>query len=296
MEWIIEAKDSGVKLIAFLTQHLEGQYSARHLKRVIERNGCRINGRTERFASTVLGQGDHVTLEVEQALPPKTNDPEPQRILFEDDSLFVYDKPAGVSCDDKGILFVLKKINPSLQLIHRLDRETTGVLLLAKQQKVFENLVKQFKALQVHKKYLAIVDGKVGSNKGVIENYLGKKKAFAGQTLWGSVNPSEGLKALTEWKCLERGKTASLLSCTPKTGRTHQIRVHLAEMGHPILGDFQYGRHFQSSYRPSRILLHAEEIAFLHPATGKPLVFSAPLPKDFNQAIQELGLNEYSDC
>ncbi len=288
MEWMISAKDSGVKLIAFLAQQLEGKYSARHLKRVIEQNSCQINGRTERFASTVLGKGDHVTLNLEQSLAPKTHNPELERILYEDDSLFVYDKPAGVSCDEKGILSVLKKINPSLQLIHRLDRETTGVLLLAKNPTVFKNLVQQFKELKVHKKYLAIVDGLVGPSKGVIENHLGKKQAFAGQSLWGSVDSSSGLKALTEWICLKRGKKVSLLSCIPKTGRTHQIRVHLAEMGHPVLGDFQYGKNFQSPYHPSRILLHAEETRFHHPVTGKPLVFSAPLPNDFNQALQEL--------
>lgn len=288
MEWIVTSKDSGVKLLTFLTHQLEGKYSARHLKRAVEQNNCQINGRTERFASTVLGSGDRVSLILEPSSFSQTIRPEPQRIIFQDDALFIYDKPAGVNCDESGILKILKTIDPSLQLVHRLDRDTTGVLLLAKHPKIFDRLVKQFKELQVYKKYSAVVDGIVGPSKGTVENFLGKKHSYAGQSIWGAVDPSKGLKACTEWHCLRRGNGASLLACIPKTGRTHQIRVHLAEMGHPILGDFQYGKEFKCPYRPSRTLLHAEEIGFHHPLTGEQLHFAARLPEDFNQALQEL--------
>lgn len=286
MEWIVTSKDSGAKLLSFLSQHLEGKYSARFIKRLIEHNGCQINGRTERFASTLLGKGDHVSLCLEQS-PAKIQD-DNSRIIFEDEALLVYDKPAGVNCDEKGILKILKKINPSLLLVHRLDRDTTGALLLAKSQQVFANLVEQFKNFQVGKRYLAIVDGKLEQQRGVIENYLGKKRAFAGQSIWGAVKSTDGLAAVTAWECLKRGKFATLLACMPKTGRTHQIRVHMAEMGHPILGDFQYGKVFQCPYRPARLLLHAEEIRFLHPISGQLLTFTAPLPDDFKIAQQEL--------
>ena len=288
LEWIITYKDSGHKLISFLTQRLEGKYSARFLKRLIEHNGCQINGRTERFASTLIGQGDHVCLLIEQASYSSSPQLETQRILYEDEALLVYNKPAGINCDEKGILQLLKVRASSLQLVHRLDRDTTGVLILAKQPANFRNLVNQFKQFQIQKRYEAIVDGIVAQPKGLIENYLGKKQAYAGQTIWGSVPASYGLYACTEWERLKKGENASLLACVPKTGRTHQIRVHLAEMGHPILGDFQYGKQFQCPYRPLRYLLHADEIRFHHPLTGEFLCLTAPLPDDFKIAEQKL--------
>lgn len=288
MEWTATTNDSGAKLLSFISQHLEGKYSARFIKRAIEQNCCQINGRTERFASTILGTGDRVSLNLDQLPAPAASENEGKRVLYEDEALLVYDKPAGVTCDERGILKLLKKKGASLQLVHRLDKDTTGVLLLAKSSRIFENLVDQFKQLQVQKRYLALVDGVVLQEKGIIENYLGKKHAYAGQTIWGAVNAAQGLAAITEWQCLKRGVTASLLACFPKTGRTHQIRVHMAEMGHPILGDFQYGKEFQCPFRPVRILLHAEEIRIHHPTSGQALIFTAPIPDDFKIAQQEL--------
>jgi RluA family pseudouridine synthase len=287
LEWIATSKDSSTKLIEFLAQRLEGKYSARFLKRLIERNGCQINGRTERFASTLIGKGDHICLHIEQASNSPSSQLEPQRILYEDEALLIYNKPAGINSDEKGVVKRLKS-HASLQLVHRLDRDTTGVLILAKQQACFEKLVNQFKQFQVEKKYVAIVDGVVVQPQGMIENYLGKKHAFAGQTIWGAVSSSRGLYACTEWQRLKKGAEASLLVCIPKTGRTHQIRVHMAEMGHPILGDFQYSKQFQCPYRPLRYLLHAKEIRFRHPVTGEFLSFIAPLPDDFKVAQKQL--------
>jgi RluA family pseudouridine synthase len=288
LEWIVTSQESGSKLISFLTARLEEKYSARFLKRLIEQNNCEINGRTQRFASSPLKRGDHVSLRIEQASYSSPYTVEEKRIIYEDDVLLVYNKPAGINSDERGILRVLKARTPSLQLVHRLDRDTTGVLILAKQPAAFENLVKQFKQFQVRKRYQTIVDGIVDSPKGIIENYLGKKKAYAGQTLWGVVSSSRGLYACTEWRRVKKGRMASLLECSPKTGRTHQIRVHMAQMGHPILGDFQYGKHFQCPYRPFRYLLHAVDIHFLHPVTGAPLCLTSPLPDDFKMALQKL--------
>lgn len=288
LEWIVTSEESGYKLLFFLTQRLEGQYSARFLKRMIEHNGCQINGRVERFASSPLGKGDHVRLRIEQTPSSAPLSLELQRILYEDDTLLVYNKPAGINSDEKGILQLLESQSPHLSLVHRLDRETTGALICLKETSAFENLVQQFKQLEVYKTYQAIVDGLVTKPKGVVENYLGKKRAYTGQTLWGSVSTAQGLYACTEWKLLKAGQNASLVSCFPKTGRTHQIRVHMAEMGHPILGDFQYGKVFKCTYQPSRYLLHAESIQFHHPLTGKLLHITAPLPDDFKKAQQKL--------
>lgn len=287
-EWIVSLEESGTKLLVFLLHRLEGKYSARSIKKIIEHNGCEVNGRTERFASTPLGKGDRVCLYLEHPFSSSSQTADLSRILFEDDALLIYNKPAGLNSDEKGVLQFWKSTLPDLKLVHRLDRDTTGVLLLAKQPAIFNHLVEQFKQFQVEKSYLAIVDGIIDQTKGRIENYLGKKRAYAGQTIWGAVSQNRGLYAYTGWERLNRGSAASLVKCYPKTGRTHQIRVHMAEMGHPILGDFQYGKQFQCSFRPIRTLLHAESIHFYHPLTGIKMNIIAPLPDDFKIAQQKL--------
>jgi 23S rRNA pseudouridine955/2504/2580 synthase/23S rRNA pseudouridine1911/1915/1917 synthase len=287
-EWIVSSSDSGVKLIVFLKDHLGEGYSSRQLKRLIENNACQINGHVERFASTILGKGDRIALAIAASPTSSFFQFQPDRILFEDEAILAYDKPSGLACDPKEILALTGSYDSSLRLIHRLDRQTTGVLLLGKNQEVFDNLVGQFKQLQIKKTYKAIVDGVMDKHKGIIENYLGKIKKFAGQTIWGAVKPAQGLYARTEWACIKKGEEASLLACYPKTGRTHQIRVHLADIGHPILGDHQYGRQFECAYPAARYFLHAESIEFYHPCTGKLIKVDSDLPADFNRAQQEL--------
>lgn len=284
------AEAAGKKLVTFLADQFARQYPARQLKQAIEQNRCRVNGRVERFASFVLGAGDRISLDLsgfggKEALSWVM---EKERILFEDHAILAYNKPSGISCDAEEV----KKVS-GLTLLHRLDRETTGVLLFAKDLLAAEALLLQFKKHEVEKTYFAIVDGVLPAGKGgIIDNALEKKKAYQGQALWGEVEKGQGkgLYAYTEWRCVKAGKEASLVECFPKTGRTHQLRVHLAGMGHPILGDFQYGKRFRCAYRPGRHLLHAWEVRFNHPATGKLLRIQAPLPDDFVSAQKSLAL------
>ena len=112
--------------------------------------------------------------------------------------------------------------------------------------------------------------------------------SYEGQSLWGSVPPHQGHHAITGWKLEKKGVEASLLRCYPKTGRTHQIRVHMSEMGHPILGDKQYGRSVRCRYNAMRCLLHAYELSFIHPTSGQKVQFQAPIPEDFQQAFNQL--------
>lgn len=288
-QWIVSPESTGKKLIAFLTAQLHQRYSARFLKQAIEQNRCQVNGRTERFASFILGTGDRITLDLTDLSPSAKDASSPswdkQRILFEDRDLFIYNKPSGMRCDADEV----RKLT-GLTLLHRLDRDTTGVLLLAKQEKAAQAVLLQFKRHVVEKTYLALVDGMLAHKSGVIENSLGKKKSYQGQVIWGEVDASEGVTAYTEWRCIQSSKTASLVACFPKTGRTHQLRVHLAGLGHPILGDFQYGNRFRCAYRPERHLLHASEVAFTHPTTRERMCVAAPLPPDFIEAQECLGL------
>ncbi len=288
LQWEVGQQESGMKLAAFLQSKL-ADMSLRQLKRGIEANQCQINGRTERFASTLLGAGDRVSFSKKDAIKTETA----PAILYQDADFLIIDKPSGLSSDSPKLLDQIKQsINQSslAELIHRLDRDTTGVLMFARRPEAREAMIQLFRRHQVVKTYLALVDGKPDKRKGVIDNYLEKKHTYQGQALWGGSKAGSGLHALTEWEIEKSGEAASLLRCYPKTGRTHQIRVHMSEMGHPLLGDYQYGRSFRSGYRPQRCLLHAWKIAFRHPfkESAVEVEVEAPLPPDFMQAIQSL--------
>jgi RluA family pseudouridine synthase len=283
--WIISSKESGIKLIDFLKQKIGLECSARHLKRLIENKCCQVNGRTERFASAVLGAGDEVQFQSEESLKsPKIALTDPVRFLYEDADLFIYDKPAGIASDH----LLLSNLKPSLELIHRLDKETSGVLMFAKTSKMKEAMIKEFQHKNIKKTYVALVYGVPGKKKGVIDNYLGKIAQYQGQSIWGSVSAEAGLHARTEWELIKKGKEAAMLYCMPITGRTHQIRVHLSDIGHPILGDHAYGNKVKSSYQAPRCCLHALSISFTHPFTNEPLHVEAEIPEDMQSIIQQL--------
>ena len=286
--WEVSTKESGMKLLAFLKEKLNQQYSARQLKRAIESNYCQINGKTERFATTVVGVGDQILFHLEGIvqLPERELKFEAERLLYEDSDLLIYDKPAGISSESEELLRIIQSHYSKGQLLHRLDRDTTGILMFTKNRQMHEAMVSLFRQQKVFKTYLALVDGIPAKRSGVIDNYLGKKHAYQGQALWGPVAAKDGLHAVTEWQIEKEGKGVALLQCFPKTGRTHQIRVHLSEMKHPILGDHQYGRGFRSAYRPKRCLLHAWKIAFDHPLKKNKVLVEAPVPQDFCEAIE----------
>lgn len=274
-KWEVTAEDSGKKLLAFLQTKFGATYSARQLKRSIENNRCQINGRTERFASAQLGKGDIVTFTPEQIEAKVSFTYSP---LYEDKDLLVINKPPGITSE--ATAQEVKKKCPQAELAHRLDKDTTGALLFAKNPETLQRLFDQFKNHQIHKDYLAIVDNYPPKASGRIDNFFAKKHTYQGQTLWGS-HPS-GLRAITNWTLLKKGKDSALIHCQPETGRTHQLRVHLSEMGHPILGDYQYGKKFNCPYKPPRFMLHAWKLKVENHE------IEAPLPKDFVEALKNI--------
>lgn len=288
--WKVSPSEQGMKLIDFIRQHIESECSLRQIKRWIEGNLCTINGKTERFASTLVIAGDAIELATSHTDAPTTKKrpSDTHSVLYQDADLLIYNKPAGIACTDSVFLKSLEPICRGLLLIHRLDKGTSGALMLAKNERTRLAMIEQFKKKKVLKKYFALVDGVVRNEKGVMESYLGKLAAFQGQSVWGSVTKDQGIHAETRWRIFQRGREATLLECVPVTGRTHQIRVHLSEMGHPILGDYQYGKKFVSSYRPHRSFLHAFSLSFEHPFTLTPIYVEAPLPHDFKEGIDKL--------
>jgi RluA family pseudouridine synthase len=287
--WNVDAGHSGLTLMAFLRERLGPAVSAKQIKRAVDSGFCLLNGRAERFASRLVGKGDIIECDPAAAQPrrgPLVDDA--KRVLFADDTVVAYDKPAGVASDSETLHQWIEKRYPGSILLHRLDKDTTGVLLFARTREAADAIEAQFKQRKVKKSYLALVDGAVKEPRGTIDNALAKISTYQGQSLWGEVAADKGLRARTDWEAARRGGGSTLMICRPLTGRTHQIRVHMSGMGHPILGDAQYGRVFKCPFRPGRCLLHASEVAFEHPVTGKTVVISAPLPEDFNSALIQL--------
>jgi RluA family pseudouridine synthase len=291
MEWVVSPSEAGQKLVNFLKNKLGSQYSARHLKQSIEKNRCRVNQRIEHFASTVLARGDKITFEVEQIQQGSASAFKfsPADILYEDKELLIYNKPAGVSSDGEELTEAIKQYGPAWELLHRLDKDTTGLLMFTRGAAFREKMVDLFKTHLVDKVYLAIVDGLPKQSSGKIDNYLTKVHAYKGQSLWGAAtSPHEGHHAITTWEVARKGVEASLVRCHPQTGRTHQIRVHMSAMGHPILGDTQYGSKAKCRYYAPRCLLHAYQLSFIHPLTGESVKYQAPIPADFMKASKDL--------
>ncbi|PIP24983.1 MAG: hypothetical protein COX34_01230 [Candidatus Nealsonbacteria bacterium CG23_combo_of_CG06-09_8_20_14_all_36_12] len=201
------------------------------------------------------------------------------KILYEDDNLLVIDKPAGVNADDIP------------RRVHRLDKDTSGILLVAKDNKTLDFLQKQFKGKKVKKKYLALVVGNLKNKEGEVETLLGrspgdrkKQKVY----LPGEPRSQEKRKAVTEYKVLQRFENYTLIEVVPKTGRKHQIRTHLAYLSHPIAGDKLYG--FKNQPTPKglkRQFLHASYLKIKLP-NGEEKEFNSELPEDLNKVLNYL--------
>ena len=217
------------------------------------------------------------------------------KIIFEDDDLVVVDKPSGfiVYPDGKHDYPALshwleKKYGEGgVHFVHRIDRETSGVLVVAKTADAYAALKEQFKDREIKKVYRAFVHGALKEERGQIERAIGSARGGRGPR---SATRPYGVEraASTVWKRLMNGTGCAYIEAFPKTGRTHQIRVHCAAIQHPIIADVLYGPGRPQLLGFKRLALHALSITIAHPTTGKEMTFSAPLPQDFIDAEAEL--------
>lgn len=262
----VPMEKTGETLLSFLREFLPSFSSVKAIKRAIDHKQCTVNGRVEWFSTYRVKGGDQIEITLEA--PPKTA---PAETLYEDQYLLLLNKPAGR---------VSESFEPYL-LVHRLDKETSGVFLLAKTEAMQEKLSALFRKREVKKRYLAICDGVIASTTWQVDNFLGKVGGYQGGVLFGPTGPAKGKRAVTLFQKVKTGKEATLVVAEPITGRTHQIRVHLKGIGHPVLGDVQYAKDFRCKERPPRLMLHALSLAFRHPETGQEMVVEAPLFDDF---------------
>ena len=220
-------------------------------------------------------------------------------VIFEDDDIIVINKPAGVTShpapseNERTVYdyFISEYSGPTdlgrntfAMIVHRLDKGTSGVMLLAKNPKSMESLRIQFKNRQVEKTYVALVEGMPKSNKGSIDLPILRDVVDRGRFSVGAI----GREAQTNFDVIESRKSHTLLYALPKTGRTHQIRVHFSSLGLPLSGDIRYG----GAESGAGILLHAHKISFYHPSTNKRVEFSAPLPDNFLRVLREFGFSD----
>jgi 23S rRNA pseudouridine955/2504/2580 synthase len=232
----------------------------------------------------------------ETFVPQNLKDALQQGILYEDDGFLILNKPAGFAVHggtgiDSGIIEGLRQLRPEahfLELVHRLDRDTSGCLLIAKKRSALRKLHELFRDDQVQKTYLALLAGQWARKKMVVSAPLQKNVSKGGERMV-VVSPS-GKAAETVFRRLKLFRDSTLVEASPKTGRTHQIRVHAAWLGHPIVGDERYGidevnRNFKTrGYK--RIFLHAQQVNFQHPVTGEKVKVFAPLPQPLENLLK----------
>jgi 23S rRNA pseudouridine1911/1915/1917 synthase len=307
--WTIALKDVRRRLDHFLAGQIPGE-SRSQIQNWIRKGFIQVNGKTEKTGH-LLKYNDHVDLNTP---PHEPNAPQPEpiplEILYEDSDLAVINKPSGLACHSgagikSGTLVnaLLYRMGPISAgdpqrpgIVHRLDKLTSGVMLAAKNAWAHRMLSQLFKNRLVKKEYLAMVHGKPVPSSGTIDVPLGRDPINRKKI---STRARKKRSAVTHYSLLENYGPVSLLEITIETGRTHQIRVHLAQKGHPIIGDALYGGNriknlpselFVTAKQMQRPFLHSHCLTFQHPRTGEILSFRAPLPpelENFQTVAQE---------
>jgi 23S rRNA pseudouridine1911/1915/1917 synthase len=306
---VVEPVQSGSRLDQFLAQSLG--WSRARLQKLLKSGLVLVNGEIRPAAYRVRA-ADRVAVRVPEPAPsPLTPEALPLAILFEDQDLLVVNKPPGLVVHPGAghrtgtLLNALVHHCPDLKdigevsrpgLVHRLDKDTSGLLVVAKTALAHANLVAQFQAHAITKQYRALVWGRLPEAEGEIDREVGRHPT-ARQKM--SVHARRGKRAVTFWRVIrEFPGPLSLVELSPRTGRTHQLRVHLASLGHPVLGDATYGGGVSrlaghpglAGLKPlvHRQLLHARRLSLAHPRTGEPLTWEAPLPEDFQAVVDFL--------
>lgn len=297
----LTAKDTGARLDTYLAEAFEDM-SRSYIKKIIDDNGVFVNDKAVK-ANYRLKEGDRIEINVPD---PRKLDVEPENIdldiLYEDKDIIVVNKPKGMvvhpaAGNYSGTLVNallahcqggLSDINGVIRpgIVHRIDKDTTGILVVAKNNASHEGLSKKLKVHDIKRVYTAICEGVIKEDEGTVDAPIGRHPVERKKM---AVNTKNGRNAITHFKVIERLKNATLIEARLETGRTHQIRVHMSYIGHPLLGDEVYGRKNQK-FKLQGQALHATVLGFEHPVTGEYMEFSSELPEYFQELIKKLRL------
>lgn len=304
MDIFVSEKELGQRIDHFLAVQNLG-LSRAQVQRLIKTRQILINNKPAK-ASHVLKKDERITVEIpppqESALKPQAL---PLEIIYEDKDLLVVNKPTGMVVHPAAGRFANTLVNALLfhcqdlsgiggelkpGIVHRLDKDTSGLLIVAKNDFTHQALAKQFKDREVEKHYVALVHGQVKQNEGVIHTQYGRHPRQRHKM--AVIQPGKGQKiklreAITRFKVLKKFNAYTLLELGLKTGRTHQLRVHLAYLGYPIVGDVTYGKK-KNEFGAVGQLLHSQSLEFMHPRTHKKMVFSVDLPQHFKSIVSDL--------
>lgn len=303
MDFIVEDVDAGKRLDSFLAEKNTANYTRSFIGKMIEENLVLYNGKPSK-ASTKIKTGDRIELFEKEPEPLAVKGEEiPLEIVYEDDDLMVINKPRGMVVHPapghtSGTLVnavlshageSLSSINGVLRpgIVHRIDKDTSGLILVCKNDFSHKALAKQLEEHSITRRYHAICSGRLKEEQGTVSAPIGRDEKNRKQQ---AINYKHGKDAITHYRLLENLQNASLLECRLETGRTHQIRVHMKSIGHPLLGDPLYGPK-KNLYAIKGQALHAMVLGFVHPRSGEYMEFSADYPEDFQKLLNKLRIS-----
>ncbi|MFS8797240.1 RluA family pseudouridine synthase [Synechococcus sp. R70.1] len=297
----VTEKQQGLRLDRGLAEQLP-DLSRSRLQQLIRQGQVWLNGQPCLDKDRPLQAGDQIEVRIPPATPTSLQpEPIPLDILYEDEDLLVINKPRGLVVHPapghaSGTLVHallahgshLSGINGELRpgIVHRLDKDTTGALVIAKHDQAHQHLQAQIQAKTARRIYLGVVFGRPAQSQGTISAPIGRHPVD--RQKMAVLPPGQGRAAVTHWQVLERLGNYTLMQFELETGRTHQIRVHAAHLHLPIVGDPLYTRSKTSPVKLSGQALHAWKLSFVHPRTGQPLQFTAPLPEEFERLLRQL--------
>lgn len=292
--------DAGMRIDKFLSETCSG-LSRSFLQKLLKSDMVEVNGKAVKSSYKVI-TGDQIAFEVPEAVEAEIQAEElPMEILYEDKDIILINKAKGMVVHPaaghysgtlvNGLMHhcrgELSGINGVMRpgIVHRIDRDTTGVLIVCKNDYAHNAIAEQLKEHSITRRYYAIVHGVVKEQEGSIDAPIGRHPVDRKKM---SVNHKNGKSAVTHYRVLERFREFTYVECELETGRTHQIRVHMASIGHPLLGDEVYGPS-KCPYRLEGQTLHAGVLGIVHPVTGEYMEFKAPLPEYFEQLLRKLN-------
>ncbi len=291
----VENLEKNERIDKYLSSKLDDSFSRAKIQKLIDEELILVNDKVIK-SSYKVSNGDVILItdkEEDMSVKPEKMDID---IVYEDDDVMVINKKSGVVVHPapgnysgtlvNGLMYLskdLSHINGEFRpgIVHRIDKDTSGLLIVAKNDKAHRILAEELKEKKIKRKYIALVSGVINHDIGEIDAPIGRDPSDRKKMCVTSTNSKD---AITHFRVLERYKNASLIECELETGRTHQIRVHMKYINHPVINDPVYGKNNHGEFGQ---LLHAKEITFTHPTTKEVMTFSCEVPEEFNKILEE---------